>query len=66
MKRVVMIMAAALAGITILAGARSLSPDSRMGHASLDPAFSQINEVIVPPQKVLTDQQSIFEPNKLL
>ena len=49
MKRVVMIMAAALAGITILAGARSLSPDSRINHTSIDPAFSQINEVFVPP-----------------
>ena len=48
MKRVVMIMAAALAGITILAGAQSLSPDSRINHTSIDPAFPRSMRFLFP------------------
>ena len=53
MKRVTMILAAALAGITILAGARSLFPDYKVSPITMDQKSNQINEVEVPPTKGL-------------
>ena len=53
MRRVKIIFTVVLAGITMLAGARSLFPDYKVSPITMDQKSNHINEVEVPPTKGL-------------